>query len=299
MPFLKLPEVKLHYVQMGRDHHPVSDNLVMIHGLAANLAFWYLRIAPAFTSDFAVTLFDLRGHGHSERPLHGYTPAAMAEDLRQMADHLGIERFSILAHSFGGLVALHFVRAFPERVDRLILADTHLGAFRKRQKVRDLGRGRELRAALAAEGIVIDANETHFGFRLLEKLARLHVEHPERARRFEGHLSPFLGRSARHGAQRWIDLLETTSAGTEIYHEDGLTLPTLRSIRVPTLSVYGERSHALASGRALAAIWPQCRLEIIPNVGHFFPLSKPDLLIQACLPFLREGHQNDDVRSAS
>jgi pimeloyl-ACP methyl ester carboxylesterase len=298
MPYLRLPEVKLHYMQMGRDHHPVSDNLVMIHGLAANLAFWYLRIAPAFTSDFAVTLFDLRGHGHSGRPPQGYTPAAMAEDLRQMADQLGLERFSILAHSFGGLVALHFVRAFPERVDRLILADTHLGAFRKHQRVKDLGRGRELRAALAAEGIVIDPNETHFGFRLLEKVARLHVDSPERARRFEGRLSPFLGRSARHGAQRWIDLLETTSAGTEIYREDGLTLPALRSIHVPTLGVYGERSHALASGRALATIWPQCQLEIVPNAGHFFPLSMPDSLIHACLPFLREGHQNDNVRLA-
>jgi len=292
MPFVRLPDVKLHYVQLGRDHHPRGDNLVMIHGLAANLAFWYLRIAPAFTADFAVTLFDLRGHGHSGRPPAGYTPAAMAEDLRQMADQLGLQRFSILAHSFGGLVALHFIRAFPDRVDRLILADTHLGVFRKHQRIKDLGRGRELRAALAAEGIEIDPGETHFGFRLLEKVARLHVENPERARRFEGRLSPFMGRAARHGAVRWIELLESTAAGKEIYRDDGLTLPCLRSIHTPTLSVYGERSHALASGRALATIWPQCRLEIVPNAGHFFPLSMPDSLIDASVPFLREGLRN-------
>jgi pimeloyl-ACP methyl ester carboxylesterase len=287
VPFLKLPEVKLHYVQLGRDQHPVADNLVMIHGLAANLAFWYLRIAPAFVADFAVTLFDLRGHGHSGRPPTGYTPAAMAEDLHLMADQLGLERFSILAHSYGGLVALNFIRAYPQRVDRLILVDTHLGVFRKHQRMKDLGRGRELRAALAAEGIHIDADETHFGFRLLEKVARLHVDYPERAKRFEGRLSPFIGRGARHGAGRWIELLETTSAGTEIYRDDGLTLPCLHSITTPTLSVYGERSHALASGRALATVWPQCRLEIIPNAGHFFPLSMPDALIQVSLPFLR------------
>lgn len=287
MPFLQLPEVKLHYVQIGRDHQPAGQNLVMIHGLAANLAFWYLRIAPAFIADFAVTLFDLRGHGHSGRPPAGYTPASMADDLRLMADQLGLERFSILAHSFGGLVALNFIRAFPDRVERLILVDTHLGVFRKHQRMKDLGRGRELRAALAAEGIHIDADEPHFGFRLLEQVARLHVNDPERAKRFAGRLSPFIGRGARHSAGRWIDLLEKTAAGTEIYRDDGITLPCLHTIQVPTLSVYGERSHALASGRALATIWPHCRLEIIPNAGHFFPLSKPDALIQVCLPFLR------------
>jgi pimeloyl-ACP methyl ester carboxylesterase len=69
-------------------------------------------------------------------------------------------------------------------------------------------------------------------------------------------------------------------------------LPCLRSIHTPTLSVYGERSHALASGRALATIWPQCRLEIVPNAGHFFPLSMPDSLIDASVPFLREGLRN-------
>jgi pimeloyl-ACP methyl ester carboxylesterase len=287
MPFLQLPEVKLHYVQLGEDHQPAGRNLVMIHGLAANLAFWYLRIAPAFTADFAVTLFDLRGHGHSGRPPAGYTPANMAEDLHLMADQLGLERFSILAHSFGGLVALNFIRAFPHRVERLILVDTHLGVFRKHQRMKDLGRGKELRDALAAEGIHIDADETHFGFRLLEQVARLHVENPVRAKRFEGRLSPFIGRGARHGAGRWIELLEQTAAGTEIYRDDEITLPCLHSIQVPTLSVYGARSHALARGRALATIWPHCRLEVIPDAGHFFPLTMPDALIQAALPFLK------------
>jgi pimeloyl-ACP methyl ester carboxylesterase len=289
MSFLRLPELKLHYMQLGRDIHPAEESLVMIHGLAANLAFWYLRIAPAFVADYAVTLFDLRGHGHSGRPPTGYNPTAMAEDLRLLADGLGLQRFTIFAHSFGGLVALRFIRAYPERVDRLVLVDTHLGVFRQHQRLRDIGRAREMTAALAREGIQIDPNETHFGFRLLERIARMHVEEPERAKRFEGKLSPFIGRGARQGAKRWIDLLEHTSAGTEIYHNDGITLPLLHEIRVPTLSVYGERSHALASGRALATIWPHSQLEIIPNAGHFFPLSKPDSLISATLPFLRSS----------
>ena len=299
MPFVNLPQLKLHYVQMRTNEQcGVADNLVMVHGLAANLAFWYLRIAPAFTNDFKVTLFDLRGHGRSGRPATGYTPASMAEDMRLMADVLGIERMNILAHSFGGSVALHFLRSYPHRVERLVLVDTHLGIFRQRQQLKDWRRGKEIRARLAAEGIHLAANETNFGFGLLEQVARLHVEDPDRAERFEGVLSPFVGRGARAGARRWLELLDKTSARSDLYGEDGLTLPSLTKLRVPTLAIYGDRSHALASGRALARVWPHAHLELIPDAGHFFPLSRPEALIQHAQPFLAgsvPGRQFDNA----
>jgi pimeloyl-ACP methyl ester carboxylesterase len=287
MPFLNLPEVKVHYLQLPNAEATSAKNLVMVHGLAANLAFWYLHVAPAFTTDFSVTLFDLRGHGRSGQPPSGYTPAAMAEDLRLLADALELERFSVMAHSFGGLVALHVLRAYPHRIDRIVLADTHLGAFRSRQALRNWPRGLELEARFAAEGIRLNLGETDFGLMLLEILARLHVDHPERVRRFDDLLSPFMGQGARRSAMRWLNLLDHTSARTDIYLDDGLSLKSLRHLCVPTLALYGARSHALASGKALAGIWPHCRFEIVPDAGHFFPVSKPDALIQPALCFLK------------
>jgi hypothetical protein len=56
----------------------------MVHGLATNLAFWYIRYVSAFSKRYRVTLYDLRGHGRSSITDSGYTPKNMAVDLQKL-----------------------------------------------------------------------------------------------------------------------------------------------------------------------------------------------------------------------
>src|SRR5438046_4762158 len=106
------------------------EDLVMVHGLAANMAFWYFKYACELARDFRVTVFDLRGHGRSQITPSGYTPDNLAVDLACLLDQLGIGSAHLLAHSFGGVVALRFALQRPERVRSLVLADTHVAAVR-------------------------------------------------------------------------------------------------------------------------------------------------------------------------
>ena len=62
----------------------------MIHGLAANMGFWLQDFAPHFSERFWVTLYDLRGHGRSRLTKNGYTPDAMANDLRALLNSLNM-----------------------------------------------------------------------------------------------------------------------------------------------------------------------------------------------------------------
>ena len=131
MAMAEVNGVRLHYQQLSceRTEGEIED-VVLIHGLAANLAFWYLQIGHALARNYRVTMYDLRGHGRSSMPLQGYTPAEQAEDLRQLLDHLGIGRAHFIAHSFGGTIALNLACEQPQRFRSLTIADTHIAAIR-------------------------------------------------------------------------------------------------------------------------------------------------------------------------
>ncbi len=82
--------VRMNVIRM--DHaDAAAEDLVMVHGLATNLAFWYLQMAPELNRDYRVTLYDLRGHGRSERTESGYAAADLATDLQKLLDHLEID----------------------------------------------------------------------------------------------------------------------------------------------------------------------------------------------------------------
>ena len=118
--------VRLHYYQRGV---PTRPHVVLVHGLAANTAFWFPQLLPALVRDYLVTAYDLRGHGRSDMPASGYGTADMASDLHALLRHAGADRVHLIGHSFGGAVALHYAVLHPDRVASLTVADTRLGAF--------------------------------------------------------------------------------------------------------------------------------------------------------------------------
>jgi proline iminopeptidase len=73
---------------------------------------------------------DQRGNGRSERvPLETITIAQLAADVDAFADAIGLERFGLIGHSYGGFVALEYATTYPGRVTHLICNDTSPGAF--------------------------------------------------------------------------------------------------------------------------------------------------------------------------
>jgi pimeloyl-ACP methyl ester carboxylesterase len=68
--------------------------------------------------------FDQRGFGDSDRPVSGYSIAELAADAVALLDALGIERATLVGHSFGSFVARQAAIAHPERVAALMLIGT-------------------------------------------------------------------------------------------------------------------------------------------------------------------------------
>jgi pimeloyl-ACP methyl ester carboxylesterase len=78
-------------------------------------------LLDALGSSFAVTRFDQRGTGLSEREVARLDLEAMTDDLEAVADAAGLERFPILAASQGAAVAVSFAARRSERVSAMVL----------------------------------------------------------------------------------------------------------------------------------------------------------------------------------
>jgi len=94
--------------------------VLFIHGLAGSHRNW-ARLVDRLNHDHRVLVPDLFGHGVSAKPMGDYSPGAHAATLRDLLDLLGIDRVTLVGHSFGGGIAMQFCYLFPERVDRLVL----------------------------------------------------------------------------------------------------------------------------------------------------------------------------------
>ena len=281
--------VPLSYRQVGKGKH-----VVLIHGLAANLAFWHLNVLLPLARDYRVTVYDLRGHGNSGMPPRGYSSLDLAADLHELLDHFQIPQANLVGHSFGGVVALHYAHLHPERVLSLTIADSRVRALQPTQSPKDWpNRDRALKK-LGELGLAIPEDEAAPGLWLLERLAS--PEMREARKQFEGSpmFVPFGGwNGGQRTAERWLELMRTTTARHDLISTAGLTLDKLAAIPHPTLAVYGENSAVMPSCRGLQRHLAKCKTAIVPGGGHFFPLTHQGLFSDLISQFFEEVARQD------
>ncbi len=93
-----------------------GEPLVFIHGFGGSLRWWGSQVS-SFEKDFHVLRLDLPGHGQSSwKPC---TLLSMAQDIKQILEHLNMLRVNVVASSFGGLIAIELFRIMHEDVSRI------------------------------------------------------------------------------------------------------------------------------------------------------------------------------------
>ena len=97
--------------------------VVIVHSLAGNTMQWQAQLAHLRKTRQAIA-FDMRGHGQSEPARdHDYSLEAMARDVSAVVDSLGLQKFILMGHSYGGGVIAVYAGRHPERVAGLLFAD--------------------------------------------------------------------------------------------------------------------------------------------------------------------------------
>ncbi|MDP3938526.1 MAG: alpha/beta hydrolase [Deltaproteobacteria bacterium] len=275
-----LQGVPVHYVRSGE-----GPDLFLVHGLAADLSFWYLRVVPKLSARWRVTVYDMRGHGFSGMPDSGYTPEDLAQELRALMDHLGIGSAHIGGHSFGGAVALQLALSDPERVRSLALFDVRLPQLQPLPPTHESAFWRERREALRSRGVEVSEETPKILYSLLEEIAGQTGKKNGATTGVPGFGS---WKPGSRMARRWERLRDETRMAKEVGACTTLNASALTTVAQPVLLSFGERSRSLDTCKALEKCLPDHRTIIHPGVGHFFPAVRPDYVIEDLRPFLEE-----------
>ena len=250
---LQLPGGDLHFERQGpRGSPPV----VLIHGWASSIDWWG-KLRPLLARRNDVFLFDLLGHGSSEKPKDGYSMNEQADRIAMAMTKLRVRRALVAGHSTGGEVAIALAARHPELVRRLVVLDTETDedqvdtdAATKASVTPFIG---ELAWRLITEGQIRDGLKQAFS---------------------DGYKVP----------QEFVDDFQdlTFTAYKKTYDEsadyvdDGDLKNDFRRSRAPAMIVFGSKDELVdpKAAREYPKIRP-ARVEYVPGAGHAVMVEKP------------------------
>ncbi len=120
MPFAQGQGARIHYEIEGPADGPV---LLLSNSLGTDLGMWSPQM-PSLAARYRVLRYDSRGHGRSEAPEGPYTIDMLGQDAVAVLDAAGVERALFCGLSKGGMVGQWLGVNAPDRVGRLVLANT-------------------------------------------------------------------------------------------------------------------------------------------------------------------------------
>jgi pimeloyl-ACP methyl ester carboxylesterase len=264
VPHARLDGFEMYYERHGERGEP----LVLVHGYTGDVSDWERQL-EAFAATHRVLVMDHRGHGRSGAPRDraSYTVESMAGDVEALAAHAGFDRYHLVGHSLGGMIAQEIALRSGERLLSLTLEDTlHDFAIGPSEPVRRLFDARlrfaEEQGMAAVARLPAPPRAPHHP---PERFAQ------EQARLARMPLDGFVG--------GWQALCGW--AGTE---------QRAHAIRTRTLVIHGELdAPVIAGSRWLAGAIPGARLEVVPEAGHSPQLERPELFNAALRRHLEAG----------
>ncbi len=255
MPYVELPGVNLWYNDTGGTGTPV----IFLHAITGTSKSWVYQV-PAFTAaDYRCITYDRRQSGRSRPATTGEQPGYGSDDLHGLADHLGLDRFHLVATAAGGVVGLDYALVHPERVRSLVVADSTA-------RVQDP-----------------DYLEVQHRLRPPE-IQGLPAELRELGPSYRG-INP-------EGTRRWLAIERASrqegSPGQQQLTRHPMTFAWLETMRVPVLLLVGDADLASppALMRLMAAHIRHCQFVTVPEAGHAAFWEQPDLWNRLVLEFI-------------
>jgi pimeloyl-ACP methyl ester carboxylesterase len=244
--FVDVDGLRVHVRDRGQ-----GDAIVLLHGSNSSLFTWE-GWATELARDHRVVTLDLPGHGLTGPDPRGrYSAAGMASVVDEVANRLGLARFTIGGNSMGGDVAWHYALLHPERVERLILVDA---AGYPREEPKPLA----FRLfSLPGVGRVVRYVTPRF---MVKKSVREVYGDPSRvSEALVDQYEDFTLREGNREATRQRFALAS----------DGL-YARMSEIRVPTLILWGSRDRWILPryGERFHAEIPGSRLVMLDGLGH-------------------------------
>jgi proline iminopeptidase len=255
--------------------------IIVLHGGPDFDQRYLLPELDQFSDAFRLIYYDQRGRGQSAEGVRpeDVTIASDVEDLDKVRQHFGFERSAILGHSWGAVLALEYALRYPDRVSQLILMNpapasaVDVAVLRKSylEKIgAEMARQREIVASPAyKEG---DPAAVTARYRIHFKPAFVH---PEVYEKLMARMQAAFFAQGKEGIVKARAVEINLHRGTwEVAGYD--LMPKLRSLRIPTLVIAGDRDFIpLEVAQHIAQSIPGVTLVTIKDCGHFSYLECP------------------------
>jgi pimeloyl-ACP methyl ester carboxylesterase len=276
--WLEVDGLRVHYLHAGKGNAPV----LLLHGGGYDsTSLSYKHAIGPISEQRRVFTPDWPGYGQSDKPKMEYTTEYYVGFLGRLMDALGLEKASLVGISMGGAISLGFSLRSPERVEKLVLVDSH-------------GLGKEVPGGAASYALV--------RLPLLNKMVWAALKRSRRMVRASLETTLYDTRAVTENLVDEVhQLVKKPGAGrawrswqeNEIGREGLRTnfVERLPELAVPTLILHGaEDGYVPVSwARRAHALIKDSTLNVFPQCGHWLTLERPEEFNRVVLDFLVRG----------
>jgi pimeloyl-ACP methyl ester carboxylesterase len=114
-------DLRLAYMDAPPVGAPNGRTVVLLHGRNFPASYWQPTVKALTEAGYRVVAPDQIGFGKSSKPTFAYSFDAMARATIALIDSLHVDRFDLVGHSMGGMLAVRLARAYGSRIDHLVL----------------------------------------------------------------------------------------------------------------------------------------------------------------------------------
>lgn len=273
---------------------PANPPIILLHGFPESHRTWRNQI-PVLAADHFVLAPDQRGFARSSKPAgrDQYSPDKPVADMLALADHFGIDRFTLVGHDWGGAIAWMAALQRPDRVARLIIVNAPHPAIFQRTIIDDP----EQRAASQYIRAFRDPNfESVIDAMGLEKFLESsfakHVDRPLDADDKAAYLDEWRQPGALTAMLNWYraSLIEVPPTEAQL-DKPTFEMPPLPPVSMPTLVIWGMKDSALLPCQldGMDEVVTDLTIVRVPDAGHFVPWEKPEAVTTAIQHWLAAG----------
>ncbi|MED1863043.1 alpha/beta hydrolase [Fictibacillus nanhaiensis] len=267
---------------LGYDYGGSGDTVILIHYLSGTAKAWH-PVIPFLKSHYRIISYDLRGHGSSEQPRHGYSFEDTANDLESVMEHFEIEKAHLVGSSYGCMVGLYFTAMRQDRVLSLANID---GAI-----INDTGEN-GLHDETLEEHLAKFDEQLDPDYESIEQFQQIYQEqwlpwNKERA----NYVAEYVPRMKKNGKVGNITTGQTMKKIiSEIYYVDFLTW--YKKVQVPVLFLPAEKEEHFQKSLKFINIakkgLPYSKTVVIPNTTHLMMFDHATELAEVILKFHSE-----------
>ena len=302
IPYFEKDNLRLYYEDVGK-----GELIITNHGLMEDANYWSETgvTAKLVENGYRVISIDMRGHGRTvikEEP-YGYDADTMASDFDALADFLGINKFHLLSHATGGMVAVRYGMTRSDRLLSLMLTDTGSNTLVETPDYREFTKEEKAERDMRAEQWEKATDEQRAQLRELWIANDLKMTIEDRMAEIRREPGPYLFKMAEHpesdkmfkiyeGFLQRHDRRAVLTFLTNFYTDPDPKIEGLRQIKCPTLVLLGEFDIVfLKPSEIMAKEISDVRHVILKGLGHMTAIEDPDRTIKEILDFLETVKQ--------